>query len=454
MSNNILIVDDERDIRESLSGILEDEGFNVIKANNDINCFKKIKTDNPDVIILDIWLEGSELNGIDILNKLHNEHCDIPIIMITGHGDIKTSIKAIKMGAYDFLEKPFDFDKLIMIIGRALELNELKKNNKKLIVENELHEDGFLIGESMKSLKEEIDVISGSNSRVFITGETGAGKASVARLIHEKSNRRNSSFIMINCASMNDKLLEEKLFGSKDMEGLIEKAQGGTLFLNEIADMSLEIQAKISSFILQEKFSKIDSDIILESNCRVICSTAKDIEKLVEKGAFRKDLYYRLNVVPLYVPSLQERKEDIPLLSKYFIEQYCLEHNLIPKKISEEVMLLLKRYDWNGNIVQLKNACDSIIITNASNNKKEIKKDMLPSYLLNAYKSSSVNVNNTSVQFLNKNLREARSVFEKNYIEDQLDRFRWNISKTAEFIGMERSALHKKMNSLGIKSKK
>jgi two-component system, NtrC family, nitrogen regulation response regulator NtrX len=453
MKNKILIVDDEKDIRDSLSGILQDEGFEIITAKNDKKCFEQISKEKPDVVILDIWLEGSELNGIEILERVHKDKADLPVVMITGHGDIKTAIKATKLGAYDFLEKPFNFDKLVLIIERAIELKSLRNENKKLSQNDGLSEGGFLLGHSVAvvHLLDQIDNVSRTNSRVFITGETGTGKASIAKLIHEKSSRAEKPFVIINCATMNNKTLDEKLFGIDDKEGLLEKAQGGTLFLNEISDMSLDIQGKIASFLLQETFARIGSDKTIKSDCRIISSTEKNVEKLIKKGAFRQDLFYRLNVVPVNVPSLSERTEDLKTLSEFFIKQSLELNNLPIRVLSEDAILILQRQSWAGNIVQLKNVCDSIVIMNANSKKKEINKDMLPSYIINGDGDDNSHM---ADGVLTKPLKEARNIFEKEYLEDQLERFGWNISKTAEFVDMERSALHKKLKMLDIKHRK
>jgi two-component system nitrogen regulation response regulator NtrX len=378
---------------------------------------------------------------MEILSDLKQSNPEIPVIMITGHGDIKTAIKAIKIGAYDFLEKPFNLDKLTLTINRALDLKNLLQENKKLIQND--NDQNFLIGTSgiIQNLNASIKEIAKSNSRIYITGETGTGKRAIAYCIHKESNKNKDPFILLNCATLNEKNLNTVLNSS------LKKASKGTLFLNEITDMDLEIQGKFLA-LMHDYLNQNPDDF-----CRIISSSCKDIEQLIEKGKFRQDLFYRLNVVKIQSIPLKERIEDLPFLCESFIHNICENMGLEKKTLSEDAILALKRYNWHGNIMELKNVCQSIVIMNQ--NKKKIDVDLLPKYILNNDSEKNKEAEKLTLKTqINKPIKDAREIFEKQYLKDQLERFNWNISDTAKFIQMERSALHKKIKSLNIKNKK
>jgi two-component system nitrogen regulation response regulator NtrX len=455
MSNKrlILVVDDEEGIRESLSGILEDEGFEVITSSSSEDALVILKQMVPDLIMLDVWLPG--MDGIELLTQIKTMDINIPIIMISGHGNIELAVKATKIGAYDFLEKPLSLEKVLLVVKNALDQKNLEKENR-LLKENIIRKCK-LIGssEKIKILKSQIEMASQSNSRVLILGESGTGKEIVARLLHEKSNRSNGPFVEVNCAAIPQELIESELFGhekgaftgaSEKKEGRFELADKGTLFLDEIADMSLQTQAKMLRAIETQVFQRVGGNKNIKVDVRIIAATNKNLIEEVRKGNFREDLYYRLNVIPINVPSLRERKEDIPQLIDHFVDILSLENGIKPKKIDKEVLKTFMDYDWPGNIRELRNAVERLMIM--------VQGDTITIDHLNILGIfSHAGKFNGCTYFSYKTLKEGREAFEKDFILKKLQENNWNVSKTAEIIGVERSNLHKKIRSYGITEK-
>lgn len=456
-TGKILIVDDEEDIRALIKGILEDEGYVISEAQNSEQAFEQIEETQPDLVILDIWLQGSEKDGMEILEEISKRETYLPVLMISGHGTIETAVSAIKQGAYDFIEKPFKSDRLILMINRALEMAKLRNENKRLKDTSEQYEHN-LVGESapIKSLRQQIEKIALSNSRVFIKGEAGTGKEVVAREIHRKSTRQDKTFMAVNCAALHPERLEEELFGvRKDdqvQKGVLELANGGTLFLDEVVDMPLETQGKILRVLQENKFEPVGSHKPINIDVRVMASTNKDIDEALKEGSFREDLLYRLNVVTLDLLALKERREDILLLAEHFLNHFGKQTGQTEKEISKEVQKVFKSYGWPGNVRQLKNVMEWItIMNNFDSNQSVIEKEHLPPELgVKTAQTEEAQEGETAESYIDFPLREARESFEKRYLTDQVRRFDGNISQTAEFIGMERSALHRKLKSLDI----
>lgn len=458
MSTDILIVDDEADIRSLIQGILEDEGYEIRLAENSTQAFAAIEEKRPGLIILDIWLQGSKMDGLEILEKFKAENPDVPVIMISGHGTIETAVSSIKQGAYDFIEKPFKSDRLILMIQRALETAALRQENRALKQKGAVNV-AEIVGKSQatQDLLKLVDRVAQTNSRVLITGEAGVGKDVVARTLYRHSDRADKPFVVLSCATMHPERLELELFGSahKDAEeglrvGVLEQANGGTLFLDEVSDMPLETQGKIVRVLQEQRFQKIGGAQMIETDVRIIASTNRDLEEMIAAGKFREDLYYRLNVVPIDIKPLRERQQDIPLLAEYFVDALGKESGLPAKSFSAAAMKALKAYGWPGNVRQLRNVVEWTLIMNGGGDDAEIAADGLPPEVLNKtpLESGEAGTPALSASLMDLPLREAREVFEREYLESQVERFDGNVSKTAEFVGMERSALHRKLKSL------
>jgi two-component system nitrogen regulation response regulator NtrX len=453
MSADILIIDDEQDIRLLIQGILEDEGFKTRQAANSTEALAAVELKIPDLIILDIWLQDSDKDGLEILTNVKEGNPHLPVLMISGHGTIETAVSAIKQGAYDFIEKPFQSDRLLLMISRALETASLKKENEELKARIEISAD--FIGESQDSqlLKQQLQKIAPANSRVLITGEPGVGKEVVAREIHKMSARKNKPFIALNCAVLHPERLEEELCGfERDgavQQGVLEKANGGTLLLDEVADMPLETQGKILRVLQENQIQHLGGQTLIDIDVRILASTNRDLLQLIEKGDFREDLYYRLNVVPLHISPLRERPQDIEVLMTYFVKQYAKQTGQHEKSFSKKAFVALKQYQWPGNVRQLKNMAEWVMImTSANEGESEINETGLPPELYEKPEVDGDNSQNTDYTLLA--LRDARELFEKQYLQAQIDRFKGNVSKTSEFVGMERSALHRKLKALDI----
>ena len=440
----VMIVDDEEGIRETLSGILEDEGYESITASSGEEAVKKAKEITPDVVLLDVWLPG--MDGIATLKELKGNHPAVPVIMISGHANIEIAVKATKMGAYDLLEKPLSIEKVLLAVVRALEKRGLELENR-MLREN-LLKKCRMIGESakIKQLKEQITMAAQSNSRVMILGESGSGKELVAQLLHETSSRSGGPFIEVNCAAIPQELIESELFGHERgsftgaferKKGKFELADNGTLFLDEIGDMSLQTQAKVLRVLETQEFQRVGGSKNIKVDVRIISATNKDLAEEVKKGNFREDLYFRLNVIPIKVPSLRERLEDIPELVDNFLDIFAAEYGQQKKEITEDAVKMLQKHPWPGNIRELKNVLERLVIMTPS--KTIAAADMfMPESPGSDYFSFST-------------LRDARDAFEKDFIIKKLDENAWNISKTAEVLDMERSNLHRKIKAYDIK---
>ena len=457
MARDILIVDDEADIRMLMSGVLHDEGYATREAGNSDSTLEALATRRPSLVILDIWLHNSRLDGMELLRAIKHEHSSVPVVMISGHGTIETAVSALKLGAYDFIEKPFKADRLVMVVQRAIEAARLREENAELRLRVGPQTD--LIGQSMAicQLRQGMAKVAPTGSRVLITGPAGVGKEVVARALHADSRRAAGAFVVLNCATMHPKRLELELFGSEagvespdspGRLGTLERAHGGTLLLDEVADMPMETQGKIVRALQEQTFLRVGGERRVEVDVRVIASTSRDLPRLIGENLFREDLYYRLNVVPLCVPALRQRREDIPDLVRYFVERAAEASGLPPRRISDDAMATLQAYDWPGNVRQLRNVVDWILIMAPGTPADPVRSDMLPPDI--GAIAPSIRHNDSGIEMMSLPLREARGAFERQYLEAQVTRFGGNISRTASFVGMERSALHRKLRSLGI----
>lgn len=455
MLADILVIDDEKDIRELICDILNDEDYHARSAASSQEAFKQLHDKIPTAIILDIWLQGSELDGLGVLEILIAKFPYIPIVMISGHGTIETAVKAIKMGAYDYIEKPFTEDKLLIVIKRACEVAKLYKENFEL--RSKFPEEKEIIGESKTiiQLKSLINRIAITNSRILVTGPSGSGKKLIAKYIHEKSKRKDENFFILDVAGIDENKLEIELFGDNFIKnfndsprkvGILELANNGSLYIDEIGELPINIQNKLLNFLQDQTLIRANGEV-LKLDVRIIASTSKNLLEEIEINKFKKDLYYRLNVMSIDVPSLSKRKEDISLLCNYFIKNICLSESLKSKKLSEEVITFLQSYQWPGNIRELKNIIERLLIISNADNLDEINSSILPPEIMNQQEFLS---NDFDKEIISLPLKQAREIFEKKYLKTQINRFNNNISKMAKFIEMERSALHRKLKSLDI----
>lgn len=447
---DILITDDERDIRELISDILQDEGYTTRLAANSDQCIEAIEQEPPALMILDIWLKDSQMDGIDILTKVKRENPEIPIVIISGHGNIEIAVAAIKQGAYDFIEKPFNIDQLLVVIRRAMETSRLRRENTELKRGESTPAEMIGSSSAYKTLRGQLDKVTKSNGRVMLTGPAGSGKEIAARYIHANSNRASAPFTVVNSASIEPDRMEEVLFGRKDGErgqepGLLEQAHGGVLYFDEIADMPLGTQSKILRVLVDQQFQRVGGTGNVKVDIRVISSTNRDLENEISAGTFRQELYHRLNVVPINVPALDERREDIPELAAYFIDIFNQSQGLPQRPLSDEAKTLLQTMEWPGNVRQLKNVIERVLILGDGNG--EIAAQELPETSEAPTEEGRVVL---SSSLATMPLREARELFEREYLLTQINRFGGNISRTASFVGMERSALHRKLKSLGV----
>lgn len=450
IASEILIVDDEEDIRDLIAGIMHDEGYSTRVAGDSESALAAIRARRPQLVVLDIWLQGSKLDGIEVLDAIKREHSDLPVVMISGHGTIETAVASIKKGAYDFVEKPFKADRLLHVVERALESARLKREIQELKLK--AGDEGELVGNSptITQLKVLIDKIAPTNSRVLIAGPAGSGKEVAARLIHARSRRAGNAFVAINCATMEPDRLEAELFGVEDgprKSGLFELAHNGTLYLDEVADMPLETQGKILRVLIDQTFTRVGGQTRVQVDARVICSTTRDLRAETEAGRFREDLYHRLNVVPVRVPSLAERRDDIPVLVTHFMKRLSAAGGLPMRTIGDDAMAILQTHGWPGNVRQLRNIVERLLILASDDITEAVTADLLPTDL-----GASVGGTKGGDLVISLPLREAREIFERDYLMAQINRFGGNISRTAAFIGMERSALHRKLKSLGVGS--
>ncbi|RDV01188.1 sigma-54-dependent transcriptional regulator [Undibacter mobilis] len=454
MAAEILIVDDEADIRDLVAGILEDEGFTARTARNSDDAMASIVTRRPHLIFLDIWLQGSKLDGLQLLTILKSEHPEIPVVMISGHGNIETAVAAIKQGAYDFIEKPFKADRLVLVAERALETSRLKREVRQL--KQLAPTPSTLVGRSqaMSSLRQAIDRVAPTNSRVLIVGPSGAGKELAARTMHQLSQRTSGPFIVINAAAITPERMETELFGVEASgteprkPGALEEAHGGTLFIDDVADLPRETQNKILRVLVDQTFSRVGGSAKVAVDVRIVASTARNLESAIAQGQFREDLYHRLSVVPVRVPALSERREDIPELIDYFMDQISQSTGLPRRRIGEDAMAVLQSHNWPGNVRQLRNNIERLMILAGGDPDAVIDASMLPQDVGSMV--PAMPNGNGGEQLMGLPLRDAREVFEREYLVAQISRFGGNISRTAEFVGMERSALHRKLKALGI----
>ena len=452
IASEILIVDDEEDIRDLISGILADEGYATRSAGDSEAALAAVRARRPQLVILDIWLQGSKLDGIEVLDVLTREHPDLPVVMISGHGTIETAVASIKKGAYDFIEKPFKSDRLLHVAERALEAARLKREVRELTLKT--GDEGEMVGNStaITQLRLLVEKIAPTNSRVLIAGPAGAGKEVAARLIHARSRRAGNAFVAVNCATMEPDRIEAELFGMENTDGprktgLFELAHNGTLYLDEVSDMPLETQGKILRVLIDQTFTRIGGQTRVQVDARVVCSSTRDLRTETENGRFREDLYHRLNVVPVRVPSLAERRDDIPLLVSHFMKRLSAASGLPMRDIGDDAMAVLQTHNWPGNVRQLRNIVERLLILASDDAAEALTADLLPSDL-----SGVPGGRRSSDLVISLPLREAREIFERDYLIAQINRFGGNISRTAAFIGMERSALHRKLKSLGVGS--
>ena len=455
MPADILIVDDEADIRDLISGILEDEGHSSRLARDSDEALRAIEQRRPNLVILDIWLQGSRLDGLEVLSVIKRTYPELPVVIISGHGNIETAVTAIKRGAYDYIEKPFKADRLVLVTLRALEASQLRREVKELKERSNISAE--MVGKSaaINHLKGAIDRMAPTNSRILIRGSSGSGKELAARVIHMKSQRSAGPFVVLNAAAMAPDRVEEELFGTEDRTGgprkvgALEEAHLGTLYIDEVADMPLETQGKILRVLVEQKFLRIGGSQKVAVDVRIISSTARDVERDMAEGRFREDLYHRLNVVPLRVPGLAERREDIPELIEFFVGQLAQTSGLSPRRIGEDAIAVLQAHDWTGNVRELRNNVERLMILAGGEPDAVITAEMLPQEIGS---NVPLPVNGGAEHLMSLPLREAREIFEREYLLAQINRFGGNISRTAEFVGMERSALHRKLRALGVSS--
>ncbi len=448
--SDILIVDDERDIRELISDILEDEGYATRLAGNSDDAMKAVNDEPPALMVLDIWLKDSRMDGIDILKTVKRDNPDVPVVIISGHGNIEIAVAAIKQGAYDFIEKPFNIDQLLVVIRRAMETSRLRRENTALRRKDVTSAEMVGVSPSFKTLLGQLDKVTKSNGRVMLSGPAGAGKEVAARYIHSNSARADAPFVSVACASIGPDRMEEVLFGRESPErgveqGLLEQAHGGVIYFDEVADMPEGTQSKILRVLVDQQFHRAGGSDKVRVDLRVISSTNRNLEEEIEAGRFRQELYHRLNVVPIAVPSLEERREDIPELAMHFIEMFNKTQGMPLRELTEDAVALMQTMTWPGNVRQLRNLIERVLILGDGNGP--ITAADLPSEEEKPAEEGRVVLSGALATLP---LREAREAFEREYLLTQINRFGGNISRTANFVGMERSALHRKLKSLGV----
>ena len=457
MGHEILIVDDEPDIRLLIEGILSDEGYETRLAGDADSAISAFRERRPSLVILDVWLQGSRLDGLGILNVFHKEEPSVPVVMISGHGTIETAVAALQHGAYDFIEKPFQSDRLLVVVRRALEASRLARENAELRLR--AGSEAMLDGRSaaIVAVRNQIDRVAPTGSRVLVSGAAGAGKEVAARMIHASSRRAEGPFIVLNCATLAPGRFEEELFGIEGTDdgagrrtGVLERAHGGTLVLDEVSDMPLETQVKIVRALQDQTFERLGGSRRVKVDVRVLATTNRDLQAEISAGRFREDLYYRLAVVPLRVPGLRERREDIPDLARLFLRRAAENAGLPLRELSGDAIAALQNYEWPGNVRELRNLMERLLIMMPGNGTDPIRADMLPSGVGEG--APALLKFDSDEDVMGLPLREARDLFETQYLQAQLLRFGGNISRTAGFVGMERSALHRKLKQLGVTS--
>jgi two-component system, NtrC family, nitrogen regulation response regulator NtrX len=453
---DILVVDDEADIRELISGILQDERYETRLAHNSDSCLAAIADRRPRLVVLDIWLQNSRLDGLDLLNVIKEQHPDVPVIIISGHGNIETAVSAIKRGAYDYIEKPFNADRLLLVVSRALEAFRLRREIE--VLKGRAGADTEMVGNSvaMRQLRQTLKKVAPANSRVLISGPLGSGKELAARMLHSASARADAPFFILPAAAMAPERMEEELFGVEDRQGgmlrvgLLEEAHGGTLYIDEVSDMPLETQGKVLRVLVDQTFQRVGGAKRVKVDVRIVSSTSRDLESLIGIGRFREDLYHRLSVVPVDVPALSERRDDIPALITHFAQLYSSQAGQPFRQLAEDAVAVLQTVEWPGNIRELRNNVERVLIMAGGDTAGDITAAMLPPEV--SASASPLGGNLGGEHLMAMPLREAREIFEREYLMAQLSRFGGNISKTAAFVGMERSALHRKIKLLSIPS--
>ncbi len=456
MALEVLVVDDEADIRELVSGVLEDEGYAVRSAADSSGALDAIDDRRPSLVLLDVWLQGSKLDGLQLLEQIKRRDPTLPVLMISGHGNLDTAVAAIREGAVDFIEKPFKADRLLHLVGRATETDRLRRENATL--RQQVGPDDQLDGTSVaiNTVRATLKRVAPTGSRVMITGPAGVGKEIAARMIHNWSPRASAPFIVVSAAMMSPERVEEELFGAEQngvsRPGLLEQAHGGTLFLDEIADMPTTTQAKILRVLTDQSHTRVGGQRPVKVDVRVLSATSRNLQDEIAAGRFREDLYYRLNVVPVRIPSLRERREDIPELVNHLLARFAAERRIQTPELSREAMAALQAHDWPGNVRQLRNIIERTLILTPGDRVGCIEVDLLPPEILDS--QGSVGLGGPSLAIMGSPLREARESFEREYLKIQIRRFSGNISRTASFIGMERSALHRKLKALGLGDKR
>ncbi|SDC95018.1 two-component system, NtrC family, nitrogen regulation response regulator NtrX [Sphingomonas sp. YR710] len=453
MALEILIVDDEEDIRDLVAGVLEDDGYAARTAANSDAALAAIDERRPSLVLLDVWLQGSRLDGLDLLDEIKRRDSTLPVLMISGHGNLDTAVAAIRRGATDFIEKPFEAERLLMLVGRATETERLRRENATLRAQ--IGQEDELTGNSaaINTIRATLKRVAATGSRVLISGPAGVGKEVAARLLHLWSHRAQAPFIIVSSARMEPERVEEELFGLEEngeliRSGLLERAHGGTLFLDEIADMPMTTQAKILRVLTEQAFNRVGGQRIVKVDVRVVSATSRNLAEEIAAGRFREDLYYRLNVVPVHIPALNERREDIPALIDHFVARFASERRVPTPQVTEDAVGVLQAFDWPGNVRQLRNIVERTIILAPGDRIGRIELDMLPAEILSDQVRMSPGEAARSI--MGTPLREARENFEREYLRVQIRRFSGNISRTASFIGMERSALHRKLKTLGL----
>lgn len=460
MALDILIIDDEDDIRELIAGILEDEGFEARQAHDADSGLNEIARRRPSLVFLDIWMQGSRLDGLQLLDVFQSQHPDMPVVMISGHGNVETAVSAIRRGAYDYIEKPFKIDRLLHITQRAMEATRLR-NEVAELKERSASKNADLVGTSaaLQQVRGIIEKSAPTNSRIFISGPSGAGKGQVARLVHQRSPRADSSFVEINASLYAPEEVPVVLFGRETREksgilkvevGALEKAHGGTLYLSEVTTLPPQTQAALLRTLVENRFNRVGGTQAVPIDVRIISSSSQNVAAQIEAGEFRSDLFHRLSIVPLPLTPLKERREDVPPLVNVFIEQVCRMHNLQRLTVGDDAIAVLQAQEWPGNARQLRNSIERLLILMKDQQPEDgiITASMLPSDIGEVL--PTVGDTDASAHLMSLPLREAREVFERQYLLAQIERFGGNISKTAEFVGMERSALHRKIKSLGL----
>lgn len=447
---SILIVDDEKDIRELIGDILKDEGYQIRLAGNSDDCMAEINAEPPHLMILDIWLKDSRMDGIDILKTVKRDNPDVPVVIISGHGNIEIAVAAIKQGAYDFIEKPFNIDQLMVVVARAMETSRLRRENADLRRRDVTSSEMLGSSTAYKTLKAQLEKVTKSNGRVMLTGPAGSGKEMAARFVHQHSNRASAPFVSVSSATIEPERMEEVLFGRETAErgvekGLLEQAHGGVVYFDEVADMPVGTQSKILRVLTEQQFTRAGGADKVRVDLRVISSTTRDLRREISAGRFRQELFDRLNVVPIAVPSLEERREDIPELTRHFIDLFHRAQGLPLRDLSPDAEALLQTMQWPGNVRQLRNVIERVLILGEGGGPIETRE-------LPGQEPASDGVGRMVLggAMATLPLREAREVFEREYLVTQINRFGGNISRTAGFVGMERSALHRKLKSLGV----